>query len=112
MFDPDVEEVLLRVYGVDPLQASPRRVWSLLQRLPMGAWIKDQGPASWSNEAYLLAQAVDAINQVAWINVAVHSKRKPKPPKPTWRPGQATKKKMSWSDFGAALANAEGVVHE
>jgi hypothetical protein len=111
MFDPDVEECLLRVYGVDPQQATPRRVWVLLQRLPLGAWHKDQGPASWTNEAYLMAQVVDAVNQVAWVQVAVNSKKKPKPPKPVWRPGaKDQKQKTSWADLEAALSGVEGVI--
>ena len=111
MFDPDVEEALLRVYGIDPHRATLRRVWVLLERLPLGSWTKDNGPASWSSEAYLLAQAIDAINQMVWVTVSVNSKRKPKPPKPISRPGQDKKaKKMKWTDLGQALAGIEGVV--
>ena len=99
----------MRVYGVDPQQSSLRRVWVLLQRLPQGSWIRDNGPGSWSNEAYLLANVIDALNQVVWVQVAVNSKRKPKQPKPVPRPGQAQKKKIAWSDLGDALGIVEGV---
>ena len=110
MFDPDVEEALLRVYGIDPQKATLRRIWVLLERLPMGSWTKGHGPASWSNEAYLLAQTIDAINQMVWVTVAVNSKRKPKAPKPVYRPGQKGKdKKMKWTDLGQALSGIEGV---
>lgn len=111
MFDPDVEEALLRVYGVDPHKATPRRVWSLLRRLPAGTWHKDNGPASWSNEAYLIAGLIDSVNQNTWVTVAANSKKKPKQPKPIPRPGTSVKK-TKWSDLADSLGGVEGVVGE
>ena len=99
----------MRVYGVDPQRASLRRVWVLLQRLPQGSWIQGQGPGSWTNEAYLLANVIDALNQVVWVLVATNSKRKPKQPKPVPRPGQAKQKKISWGDLGSSLTGIDGV---
>lgn len=114
VFDPDVEEALLRVYGIDPHRATLRRVGVLARRLPPGTWHKDDGPGSWTAEAYLLANVVDAINNLTYVQVQKVSKRKIKPPKPTWRPGAARKKRrMSWTEFGSALGATEGVtVHE
>lgn len=114
VFDPDVEEALLRVYGVDPHRATLRRVGVLMRRLPPGSWHKDDGPGSWTPEAYLLAGVLDAINGLTWVQVQKSSKRKVKQPKPTWRPGHKKQaKRMSWAEFGAALGGQEGVrVHE
>jgi hypothetical protein len=111
MFDPDVEEALLRVYGVDVQQATLRRVHVLLTRLPSGSWHKGNGPGSWSTESYLLASVIDAVNQMVWVTVAANSKKAPKPPKPIPRPGaQEKEKKSSWSDLQTALTGMEGVV--
>ena len=98
MFDPDVEATLLRVYGIDPHRATLRRVWTLVQRLPQGTWLKGDGPGSWSNEAYLLAGVLDAVNQHAWITAAINSKRKPPKPEAVPRPGaRAKKRKTKWA---------------
>lgn len=104
-FDPDVEEALLRVYGVDPHGATLRRVGVLLRRLPPGTWQKDEGPASWSREAWMLADVVDALNQVAWLTVAINSKSKPDRPKPYPRPTDKKQefKKVSWAQMALAL---------
>lgn len=113
MFDPDVEEALLRVYGIDPHRATLRRVGVLVRRLPPGSWHKDAGLGSWTTEAYLLANVIDALNRLTYVQVQKSSKRKVKEPKPTWRPGQARKQKVSWAEFGKALGASEGVrVHE
>ena len=112
MFDPDVEECLLRVYGIDPQRATLRRVHVLIGRLPIGEWHKDNGPASWSTESYLLANLIDSVNQLVWVNVAAHSKSKPKPPKPIDRPGGKKKGKSSWGDFTKALSGVDGVIDE
>lgn len=113
MFDPDVEATLLRVYGVDPQEATLRRVWVLLTRLPLGAWQKEQGAASWTQESYLLASVIDAVNQLAWVTVAANSKTKPKPPKPVPRPGQRKQgtggTKVAWKDLHKTLGMVDGV---
>ncbi|NBQ37920.1 MAG: hypothetical protein EBU42_10430 [Synechococcus sp.] len=94
----------MRVYGVDTHRATLRRVTVLAQRLPPGTWNKDQGPGSWSNEAYLLAAVVDAVNQHAWITAAVNSKRKPPKPESVKRPGSTAKKaKTKWTDLHKTL---------
>lgn len=108
-FDPDVEEALLRVYGVDSHRATLRRVSVLLRRLPPGAWQKEQGPASWSREAWMLADVVDAVNQLSWLTAAVNSKSKPERPKPYPRPGDKAKqdfKKVTWSEMGRLVAGS------
>lgn len=94
----------MRVYGIDPHRATLRRVLTLVQRLPPGTWTKDQGPGSWSNEAYLLAAVVDAVNQHAWITAAVNSKRKPPKPELVKRPGpKQDKPKTKWTDLHKQL---------
>lgn len=110
-FDPDVEEALLRVYGVDSHRATLRRVASLVRRLPPGTWQKDQGAPSWSREAWMLADVVDAVNTVAWITAAVNSKRPPQKPKPYPRPGaRETPKqaKSSWTQIAATFTEGVG----
>jgi hypothetical protein len=111
-FDPDVEETLLRVYGVDSHKVTLRRLKVLLNRLPLGTWNKDQGPASWSQEAYLMASVIDAVNQVSWIVAQSNSRRRIPAPKPIERPGTQTAK-VSWSQLADGLMGMEGViVHE
>jgi hypothetical protein len=108
-FDPDVEETLLRVYGVDSHSVTFRKLKVLLNRIPLGEWNKDQGPASWSGEAYLLANVIDAINQASWVYAQSQSKKKVPMPKPITRPGQE-EKKLSWREVGDAMAGMEGVI--
>lgn len=113
VFDPDVEEAVLRVYGLDPHTVTLRRLWVLVRRLPQGSWKKDQGPASWSEEAYLLAGVIDAINQVTWVTTQVNSKRKVPFPQPVERPGwKQQDKKKSWGEFTDSLIGMEGVIVE
>jgi hypothetical protein len=109
VFDPDVEEVLLRVYGVDPQEASLRRVWVLTQRLPPGTWHKGEGPGSWTSEAWLLAGVLDALNQLTWVQVQKSTKKRIPQPKPTWRPGKQATGKVSWTAFGESLLGMDGV---
>lgn len=101
-FDPDVEEALLRVYGIDPHRATLRRVDALVRRLPPGSWQRDQTAAAWTREAWLLADLVDAVNQVAWITAAANSKQPPQRPKPYPRPQAVvapTPARSSWSQI-------------
>lgn len=109
-FDPDVEEVLLRVYGLDPHSITLRRLQVLVRRLPLGDWKKDSGPASWSEEAYLLANVVDAVNQVAWITAQINSRKRIPPPKPLDRPGHQQVSKVPWKAFTDTMAGMEGVI--
>lgn len=100
-FDPDVEEALLRVYGVDPHRATLRRVAVLLRRLPLGAWQKGQTGMSWTRESWLLADVLDAVNNLTWLTAALNSKTKPPRPKPYARPGQVEPKPVtrSWASI-------------
>jgi len=108
-FDPDVEETLLRVYGVDSHTVTFRRLKVLLARLPLGAWGKDQGPASWSQETYMLANVIDAVNQVSWVVAQSNSRRKIPAPKPITRPGQR-EARLGWREATDELARMEGVI--
>jgi hypothetical protein len=92
-----------RAYGLDPARLTLRRLWVLLHRIPAGTWPEADHPASWSVESYLLANVVDAANQVAWITAAANSKRKPPRPKAVPRPGERRRK-----GFGAAAWEAVG----
>lgn len=107
-FDPDVEEALLRVYGVDSHRATLRRVGVLLRRLPPGTWQKDEGPGSWSREAWMLADVIDAMNTTAWLIAAVNSKRQPERPKPYPRPTDIKEQdkftKVTWADMARMVA--------
>ena len=109
-FDPDVEEALLRVYGVDPHRATLRRVAVLLRRLPPGTWHRDE-VSSWTRESWMLADVVDAVNTTAWMIAAVNSKTTPQRPKPYPRPNVPTQptrpaNTKSWSAIAHELAEA------
>ena len=108
-FDPDVEETLLRVYNVDSHSVTFRRLKVLLERLPLGSWKKDQGPASWTQEAYLMAALIDSVNQVSWVVAQSNSKKRIPVPKPIERPGQG-KSRVAWSEATKQLAGMEGVI--
>ena len=108
-FDPDVEETLLRVYGIDPHRATLRRVAVLLRRLPPGTWQMGEGPAAWSREAWMLADVVDAVNATAWLIAAVNSKTKPERPKPYPRPTAVQEQeqkftKVTWAEMARIVA--------
>ena len=79
----------------------------LLKRLQPGDWPVVDSAGSWSREAVILADVVDATRQVAWTVAAVNSKHKPKQPKPYPRPA-APQPKPKRSFYEAAM----GVVKE
>lgn len=114
-FDPAVEAVILRTYGLDTLAdpISPRRMIALLRGLPSGsleAWTDNA--AAWSTEAHLLAHLVDAVQWNTWTLARVNSKSKPKEPKPTPRPGPKPKRRTTSIQALAGLLGAvEGVEH-
>lgn len=110
-FDPDVEAAMLAVYGIDTLAPglTPRRLKVLLDRLPPGAAPTLESPMAWSAEAHLLASVLDAIRELTWVQVAKASKRRPKPPRPTQRPGPRRKIRVSARDLADALSGVEGV---
>jgi len=90
-----VESALLATYGVDVLDPAVtlRRIWLLLRRLPPGAWPDADEATSWSVEAYLLANVLDAVADLTWVTVAANSKHKPQRPKPIPRPGKRAAQK-------------------
>lgn len=109
-FDPAVEAVMLRVYGLDTLAdtITPRRMIVLLRGLPSGSleqW--PEHPAAWSTEAHLLAHLIDAVQWNTWTLARVHSKSKPKEPKPTPRPGPKPKRRTT--NIRALAGLLEGV---
>ena len=86
-FNPDVEALMLEVYGVDVLDpaVSTRRVAVLLERLPPYA----RRPGEhWSTEAELLAVLADELAQLTWVTLRAHGAKGATRPRPMPRPGQ------------------------
>ena len=114
-FDPDVEAAFLAHYGIDVLHdaPTPRRIHSLLARLPAGAWPDQDSSASWSVEAHLLAAILDGTNNLNWLTATVNSKKGqgPKRPKPTPRPGEktATRQPRKLADVLRSAAGLPGI---
>lgn len=85
----------MQYYGIDLLdlgtpRLSFRRLASLLSQLPRDSrYVNDTvgERARWSATDHLLADVVDQLNWLIWVNVAVNSKRPPKKPTPIKRPG-------------------------
>lgn len=48
--------------------------------------------ADWNVTTYQMATLIDAVNHVSYAVVAANSKRKPKAPKPSFRPAKAGQK--------------------
>src|SRR5580693_5854333 len=85
-FDPDVEALIMEVYGVDVLDpaVSTRRVAVLLERLPPYA----RRPGEhWSTEAELLAVVADQLAQLTWVTLRAHGAKNAARPRPLPRPG-------------------------
>jgi hypothetical protein len=95
---------MLAHYGIDVLDpaVSYRRVWTLLRRLPAGAWTDEESLAYWSIEAHLLADVVDALASIAYMLGRLGG-GKPKQPKPVPRPGPKpvapARRRMSWGEY-------------
>ena len=85
---------MLACYGVDVLAAglTSRRLWVLLKRLPPHARIGADVEQQWSQESYLLAALIDAVQNLSYITMQVWSKSKIKAPKPLQRPGDRKKR--------------------
>lgn len=111
-FDPAVEAAMLAQFGVDTLEApgpTPRRMHHLLGALPAGAFPNVDHPAAWSQETHMLANVVDALQTLTWVEVAKASKRAPKRPKPIPRPGKRQRQKVTAMGLADALTGVEGV---
>lgn len=100
---------MLACYGVDVLAVgtSSRRLWTLLHRLPPYARVGASVETQWSQESYLLAAVVDAVQNLSYITTQVWSKSKVKPPKPLQRPGDRVKKRP---DPAQPVAGMRGVL--
>ena len=87
-FDPDVEALMLEVYGVDVLDpsVSTRRVAVLLERLPPYA----RRPGEhWSTEAELLAVLADQLAELTWVTLRAAGAKGAPRPRPLPRPAPA-----------------------
>jgi hypothetical protein len=102
---------MLACYGVDVHAPglSSRRLWVLLKRLPPYARVGADVEQGWSQEAYLLAAVVDAVQNLSYITTQVWSKQKVKPPKPLQRPGSRPSGQPGHGQNSQA-AGARGVV--
>jgi hypothetical protein len=79
-----------------------------LENLPAGFWPETEHAGSWTVEAYLLANVIDAIRELTYVTAKVNGAKQARKPEPVWRPGQPIKSngKTAWTDFGKALSLA------
>lgn len=106
---------MMACYGVDVLAPglSMRRLWVLLKRLPPYARIGADDTQRWSQESYLLAAVIDAVQNLTYVTTQVWSKSKVKPPKPIPRPGDratsrpGTQQVTGWRKVLRALGQGE-----
>lgn len=83
-------------YGVDLVKAmkegmAPSQIVVLIRQLPMEsrtiAGLRGgEEFVGWGMDRYMMAQLLDSTNNTAYAVVSANSKRKPKAPKPTYRP--------------------------
>ena len=78
---------MLAAYGLDVLDpaVSPRRVWTLVQRLP--PWARSPGE-DWSTESGLLALLIDHVADLTWLVAKLGGSNSPRPtpvPRPETR---------------------------
>jgi hypothetical protein len=90
-------------------ELSPREVLAYIRNLPPeSATVAELrgGPEflGWGNDRYMMADLIDAIRELIYVQVASKSKKKPQPPKPYERPDTRVKTKKS-NNF-AAMARA------
>jgi hypothetical protein len=76
----------------------------------MGVWPEANHAASWTAEAYLLANVLDAVRELTWVLIKVNADKNAsvKRPEPTYRPGarSAMKPKTRWGDLPVMLGAA------
>lgn len=76
----------------------PYETMMLIRGLPLGSRFVSQLQGGeqfneWNTLAYQMATLIDAVNYVTYATVAANSgKRKPKQPKPAYRPSKNTRK--------------------
>ena len=110
---------MLATYGIDVLDpgVSLRRVKVLAERLPAGAWPDPHHEASWTHEAYLLAQLIDEVAALHYTTVRAHGGKPPRPkpfPRPSSKPRPAAPKRSTWAELADTLLATKGpgvVVH-
>lgn len=88
---------------------SPRQLLTLIQHLPMesrtiAAIRGGDEYRGWGVDRYLSTNILDSINDLTYAFVSANSKRKPKPPRRSWRPD--SKPKKTSNPFAAHIAAA------
>jgi len=89
---------------------SPSEALILIRGLPIGSRFVSQLQggeqfAGWDTVAYQLATLIDAVNYNTYAVIAANSKRKPKEPKPAYRPKKETRRSNNM--FRAQLDKAK-----
>jgi len=102
---------LLREYGVDlgdifldPPELSPKKVISLLEWLPEGAYSVSllrgtQDGYGWNAQTYLLAALVNSVRENTFVNMQVRTKKRIAPFEQVPVPGAGKKTKKSTNKF-------------
>lgn len=77
---------------------SPAQILLLIKGLPLesatvAAMRGDDEFRGWGVDRYLLTALIDAVRESTYILLAANSKKKPSPPKPTYRPTEKVLKK-------------------
>lgn len=88
----------------------PVEILLLLRGLKIGSRFVAQAQGSpefvgWDVLQYQIATLIDAVNYTTYVLTAANSKRKPKPPKPTYRPKKEGRKANN--QFAAQLEMAK-----
>lgn len=91
-------------------EMSPTEIILLIRGLGLGTRFVSQLQGGsqfvgWDTQAYQLATAIDAVNYTTYAVIAANSKRKPKEPKPSYRPQKETRR--STNMFRAQLDKAK-----
>lgn len=81
-------------------EVTPTEVILLIRGLKVGSRFVAQMQGGeqyqeWNLMAYQMANIIDAINNNTYVLTAANSKRKPKAPKPTYRPGKVKNKSQN-----------------
>jgi hypothetical protein len=90
------------VYGLNLIHmirddVPPSEIIMLIRGLKMGSHfvaVLQGSPefAGWTTQAFQMASLIDAVNYTTYVVAAANSKRKPKEPKPSYRPKKAGQK--------------------
>jgi hypothetical protein len=108
---------LIQYYGINLVDAlrdgsgySPRQILVLIRQLPSESRLSAafQGGnqfLGWGVDRYMQANLIDAVRELTFAFISANSKKKPKPPKPAYRPAKEMPK--STNPFRARLDAAK-----